>query len=193
MGTVELQIDSSTMTLNNGGYATSDDIEMQTPPSEMQFFYEEKDASVAASPRPSLSIVEPSAAPKYSAKWWRKTWDKMVARRRWRRIIYGTVFFALLMGWVGVMIGFMASENRYGMWLEISSNDAKIITHYQSAPFQSRRLQSDTYIPLLMILQLNRYVLISFGRLFTYFMQYLLKGNLVKFDPDSRTLSAFSR
>jgi hypothetical protein len=102
-GHLELQIDSSsTMTLDNGGYATSDDIEMQTPRSEMQFFYEEKQASVAASP-PSLPIAESSAVPKYSAKPWRKTWDNMLARKKWRRIIYGTVFITLLLGWVGVM------------------------------------------------------------------------------------------
>lgn len=44
----------------------------------------------------------------------------------------------------------------------------------------------------MMILQLNQYVLVYFECLFTHFMQYLLKGNLVQFDPDSRTLSAFS-
>lgn len=117
-GHIELQIDSSSMmTLNNGGYATSEDIEIQTPLSAVQFFYEEKHASIVASPPPSLPIAEPSVIPKYSAKWRRKKWDKMVARGRWPRIIYATVFFALLMGWVGVMIGFTASEKRYGVSL----------------------------------------------------------------------------
>jgi hypothetical protein len=98
-------------TLNDGGYATSDDIEMQTPRSTVQFFYEEKHASVPASP-PSLPIAEPSVAPKYNAKGWRKKWDKMVARGMWPRIIYSAVFFTLLMGWIGVMFEpFLSVDN----------------------------------------------------------------------------------
>jgi hypothetical protein len=98
-------------TLNDGGYATSDDIEMQTPRSTVQFFYEEKRASVTTS-LPSLPIAEPSVAPKYNVKEWRKTWEQMVVRGMWPRIIYGGVFFTLLMGWIGVMFEpFLSVDN----------------------------------------------------------------------------------
>jgi hypothetical protein len=166
--TLELQIDPSSMTTLNNVYATSDDIEMQTPRSETQLFYDEKRASVAASPPPSLPIVEPSVAPRYNDNRWRKTWDKMVARGRWPRIIYGTVFCTLLLCWVGVMsgvmselllsfdnhlilfvcrVGFMASENQYGTRFDLASDDAVLITRSRACHWKAFNPNTLTQTP----------------------------------------------
>lgn len=62
---------------------------------------------------PSLTDNRPMPERKYSAVWFKKTWDAAVRVGTLPRLIYGGVVIVLIIIWIGVMLAFTSSQISY--------------------------------------------------------------------------------
>ncbi|KAG8798608.1 hypothetical protein FRC18_008584 [Serendipita sp. 400] len=51
---------------------------------------------------------------KYTIQWWKKTWSDAIRVGRWPRVFYCTLGFVFVAGWVGIMLGLVDTEVKYG-------------------------------------------------------------------------------
>ncbi|KAG8854969.1 hypothetical protein FRB91_002859 [Serendipita sp. 411] len=85
------------------------DIEIQSPKAESSYFDEKDDAHDRNVP----SFGRKTPTRKYSARWWKRTWDGAVRIGTWPRLIYCCIGFVLMILWLGVMLIFVGNEVKY--------------------------------------------------------------------------------
>ncbi|KAG8817580.1 hypothetical protein FRC17_011167 [Serendipita sp. 399] len=86
---------------------TNADVEIQSPVKAESSYFDEKDH------QDTHSLGRKTPTRKYSAKWWKRTWDGAVRLGTWPRLIYCGIGVTLILLWLAVMLIFIGNEVNY--------------------------------------------------------------------------------